>query len=485
MSFRAEDPFRPRYHFAPARNWMNDPNGLIYLDGEYHLFFQHNPEGTEWGNIGWGHAVSEDLLNWRELSMALPQQDFMIFSGSAVLDQRNASGVGFGANGAPPVLAFYTAHYPAGVRTDSCLQRQHMAFSQDGASTWTHLETNPVLDLALPDFRDPKVFWHAPSEHWIMVVAFAAARQVGIFRSKNLRHWTETSRFGPVGEHAGQWECPELFEVPMDGGGAGRWILKVDVDRNVNGPISGGQYFVGSFDGEAFRLDPGSGHGLVDFGPDFYASQAFSHLPSSSKGPVWLGWCSNHYLGARYPTGRWQGCMSLPRELFLYEGPQGMRLGQRPVEQWDELVLDESAFGECTVDPSRSRLLDRVPAEGCYDVRFQVDARRGRCGLRLVGLEGAIFVGLDADEPVVVVDLSESGAELPSEYHRVHRTGSIGRRATSLRVVWDATTLEVFVNGGRMVLTCRVFLTGQLALRLEATDGATFYDVVLRRPKEG
>lgn len=185
--------YRPQYHFTPAVNWTNDPNGLVWFDDEYHLFYQYNPFGARWGHMSWGHAVSPDLLHWEHLPVAIPETDsVMAFSGSAVVDWNNTSG--FGTDDNPPMIAIYTGHY-----RERSLQAQYIAWSTDRGRTWTPYEGNPVLDLGLAHFRDPKVFWYAPEEKWVMVVALSGGRKVYFYSSKDLKSSTFLSEFGPAG----------------------------------------------------------------------------------------------------------------------------------------------------------------------------------------------------------------------------------------------------------------------------------------------
>ncbi len=242
--------YRPQFHFSPAENWMNDPNGLVYYDGEYHLFYQYNPFGDTWGHMSWGHAVSRDLVRWEERPVALAEADsVMIFSGSAVVDWNNTSG--FGTEGEPPLVAVYTGHHVSGRN-----QAQYLAYSTDAGRTWAKYTGNPVLDVGMKDFRDPKVFWYEPEEKWVMVVARSLDYRVSFYGSDDLKAWTHLSDFGPAAATGGIWECPDLFELPVDGDPDDtRWVLIVNL--NPGGPAGGsaGQYFLGHFDGTAFVPD--------------------------------------------------------------------------------------------------------------------------------------------------------------------------------------------------------------------------------------
>lgn len=246
-----DEPFRPQFHFSPQKNWMNDPNGLVYFDGEYHLFYQYNPLGDRWGHMSWGHAVSKDLLHWEHLPVAIPEENgIMIYSGSAVVDWQNSSG--FGKGDVPPMVAVYT-----GRRNSDDRQTQCLAYSNDHGRTWTKYDGNPVLDIQSNNFRDPKVLWHDPTSKWIMVVSMAAERKIRFYGSHNLKEWNLLSEFGPAGAVAGIWECPDLFQLPVDGNPDSiKWVLEVDLGSKAVAGGSGGQYFVGDFDGEKFTLDP-------------------------------------------------------------------------------------------------------------------------------------------------------------------------------------------------------------------------------------
>jgi levanase len=242
--------YRPQFHFTPAKNWMNDPNGLIYYKGEYHLFFQHNPNGTVWGDMSWGHAVSRDLVQWRQLPLAIPADDEnYIFSGSVVVDKDNTSGLGTAKT--PAMVAIYTRAARA-----CCRQAQALAYSTDGGLTWKQYAGNPVLDIGSGEFRDPKVFWHQPTKRWVMVVALGQERRLSFYSSPNLKDWTHLSDFGPANAAGGAWECPDLFQLAVDGDPRHlKWVLLVNVQQGAIAGGSGAQYFVGEFDGTSFRAE--------------------------------------------------------------------------------------------------------------------------------------------------------------------------------------------------------------------------------------
>jgi sucrose-6-phosphate hydrolase SacC (GH32 family) len=243
------EPLRPQVHFTPAKNWMNDPNGLVFHNGEYHLFYQYNPEGITWGHMSWGHAVSKDLLHWDHLPVALAEEpDLMMYSGSAVVDESNSAG--FSTSGTSTLVAIYTAR-----RVSTNKQTQNLAFSVDNGRSWTKFAGNPVLEHEDSDFRDPKVFFHAGTSRWIMAVALPSQRKIAFYSSSDLKSWAFESTFGPLGAIDGIWECPDLF--PLTVNGKIHWMLVVNIGAAAFAGGSGVQYFTGQFDGHTFTADPG------------------------------------------------------------------------------------------------------------------------------------------------------------------------------------------------------------------------------------
>jgi sucrose-6-phosphate hydrolase SacC (GH32 family) len=304
------EPFRPQFHFTPEKNWMNDPNGLVYYEGEYHLFYQFNPFGNQWGHMSWGHAVSPDMVHWKHLPLALSEEDgVMIFSGSAVVDCNNTSG--FGKNGKPPMVAIYT-----GMRIADGRQFQCIAYSNDKGRTWTKYAGNPVIDINSSNFRDPKVQWYEPAKEWIMTVSLSAEHKVRFYSSKDLKNWSLESEFGPTGATSGVWECPDLYELPVNGTKERRWVLAVNMNPGSVAGGSGGQYFIGQFDGKRFTVDPGcpmkatpayapSGQILADFEETNYA---------------WLPGGSWTVMGTAFGSGPAQGQLADQNPVDGYVG---------------------------------------------------------------------------------------------------------------------------------------------------------------------
>ena len=325
------EPHRPQFHFTPKTGWMNDPNGMVYFEGEYHLFYQYYPDSTVWGPMHWGHAVSKDMVRWQDLPIALyPDKLGYVFSGSAVVDAQNTSGFGEGKE--QPLVAIYTYHDMAGEksgRTD--YQSQAIAYSFDKGRTWTKYPYNPVLkNQGAKDFRDPKVAWFEPSKQWIMTLA--VADHVEFYASKNLINWSKMGEFGKNdGNHGGVWECPDLFPLATEDG-TEKWILIVNIGNGAPNGGSGTQYFVGQFDGETFKNDNKPDDFLfLDYGRDNYAGVTWSNAPDNRR--ILIGWMSNWNYAQVVPTKKWRSAMTLPRELALKTTGKGVRLVQKVVKE--------------------------------------------------------------------------------------------------------------------------------------------------------
>jgi fructan beta-fructosidase len=305
--------YRPQIHFSPKEKWMNDPNGLVYYNNTYHLFYQYYPDSTVWGPMHWGHATSTDLVHWEHQPIALyPDSLGYIFSGSAVIDVHNTSG--FGKEGKPPMVVIFTHHDPKGEaagRND--YQNQSIAYSTDEGKTWTKYAGNPVLkNPGIKDFRDPKVSWHEESKKWIM--SLATMDRITFYSSADLKSWTKESEFGQaVGAHGGVWECPDLFALEYQGKKI--WVLLVSI--NPGGPNGGSatQYFTGQFDGKTFTPYD-TDIRWIDYGPDDYAGVTWSN---TGKRRIFIGWMSNWQYGTVVPTQKWRSAMTVPRELTMEE----------------------------------------------------------------------------------------------------------------------------------------------------------------------
>ena len=346
--------YRPRLHFTPAKNWMNDPNGLVWHKGEYHLFFQHNPFGTKWGHMSWGHAVSQDLINWEELPVAIAEdQDGAIFSGSAV-------SVG------DEIVAIYTRH-------TETHQSQCIARSTDNGRTFVKYENNPVLDENKKDFRDPKVFKY--EDHWILCAVQPWDHQVSFYKSADLISWQHLSNFGPAAAIDGVWECPDLFPLTLDGEQV--WVLLVSL--NPGGLYgSGTQYFIGDFDGTTFTPKYSTEQPRwIDFGKDNYAGVTFNNEPNGKR--VFIAWMANWEHIKEHPETSWSNAMTIPRELGL-------------ARYADEIVLTQQPM--CT--PT-----------------YEINIPKPHTGM--VGLKGFVRVGYNADKKVIFVDQFEAPYEISGD----------------------------------------------------------------------
>jgi fructan beta-fructosidase len=461
---------RPVYHFTPPQNWLNDPNGLVYFDSEWHLFFQYNPFGMDWGHMSWGHAVSRDLAHWEHLPIALPEQPgYMIFSGCAAVDWDNSSGFGDGAT--PPLVVAYTAHRDGN-------EAQHIAYSLDRGRTWTNYVGNPVVDPGLKDFRDPKIFWHAPSRRWVMVTVLAMQQQVRFFGSPDLRSWTHLSDFGPAGATDGVWECPDFFLLPSPQAGRGwgeapeKWILKVDNGPSIAGH-SGAQYFIGDFDGATFTCDdPPERVRPLDFGMDFYAAQSWNDAPDGRR--IWLAWMSNPSYAGKTPTSPWRGMMTLPRELSLRRFEDGLHLVHQPARELQSLRRAHHHIAHVSVDEANAWL----QAQGVRGVALEIEVTfsvsplpsaslqgrtaqwGGEMGLRIrVGAAEETVIGYVPIEQQLYVDRSRAGDNSFSPRFDDRHAASMPLRdgALKLHVFMDACSVEVFADAGRVVLSELIF----------------------------
>ncbi len=470
-----DQPYRPQYHFSPRRNWTNDPNGLVYFDGEYHLFFQYNPFGNEWGHMSWGHAVSRDLLHWDELPVALPEQNgIMIFTGSTVIDQYNSSG--FCTGGKPCLVAVYTGHTPAAHKR--ALQTQNLAYSNDRGRTWTKYSANPVLNLGLADFRDPKVFWSDESGRWVMLVSVPDDHKVLIYGSRDLKHWERLSDFGPAGATGGQWECPELFRLQVDGQATKtRWVLKVGLNPGGLQGGSGEQYFVGRFNGTRFVNDnPASVTLWTDYGKDCYCALTFNGLPQG-RAPVMVGWMNNWQYAATVPTSPWRGQMTIPRKLGLLTTSDGIRLVQQPIDELQGLRELRLHLTEQTLeDVNRSVSSARLDAEGAFELQSTISlGSTHEVGWKILAAdETSTIIGYDRQARELFVDRTHSGVTGFSRKFPARTAAPLSLPDTTLRldILVDRCSVEVFADGGRIAITNLVFpLPDAHGIRMYASGG--------------
>jgi len=489
-------PYRPQFHFSPRVNWTNDPNGLVFFEGEYHIFFQYNPFGDQWGHMSWGHAVSTDLVHWKELPVAIPEGDgVMIFTGSTVVDRTNTSG--FCTGGKPCLVAVYTGHTPPS-GNGKALQTQNLAYSNDHGRTWTKYAGNPVIDLHMSDFRDPKVFWHEPSKHWVMAVSLPDEHKVRFYGSPDLKKWEHLSDFGPEGSVAGQWECPELFELPIDGHAAHtRWVLKIGLNPGGLQGGSGEQYFVGRFDGTRFVNDnPAKTQLWTDYGKDCYCALTFNGLPrpagsvhtahpSAAVPQTMIGWMSNWEYAGKLPTAPWRGQMTFPRKLSLHATDDGLRLAQLPSDAVAKLHRAPVTRLIGTEREVNKRLTGKPPDDKMLDLTstFTLGSAK-KAGWRLLAGDGSYTeVGYDRERGELFIDRANSGEtgfskDFPA---RIVAPLTLTRPdQVQLRILVDRSSVEVFAEHGSLVMTALVF-PGPNGRRLYVySDGGKLGGVSLR-----
>ncbi len=438
--------YRPQFHFSPATNWCNDPNGLVYNKGVYHLFYQHNPFENKWGHMTWAHATSRDLIHWDHLPIAIPEENgIMIFSGTCVVDKNNTSG--FGKAGKIPMVAVYTGHI------ENVNQSQHIAYSLDDGKTWTKYEKNPVLDLHKKDFRDPKIFWHEQKKYWVMALMLPVEHLVQFYASKNLKTWEHLSDFGPAGDTSGVWECPDLTQVPVEGmPGKKKWLLQTSQNATM-------QYFVGEFDGIKFNNE-NSPEEIYrpDYGPDYYAAIAYNQLPATQL-PTAIGWVNNWNYANDIPTKPWKSAMSLPRNLSVKKIDGQWVLIQKPAGL-NRLVKKE-IFQSANLWVTDKNILPVKSNQ--FEMKLDMEPGAGSiCGARLaVGSNHYLEIGYDVAKKILYVDRSKSGNidfhEKFKAMNHFEKSVLLINNKLQLQIFFDNSIAEIFVNGGEAVFTVQVF----------------------------
>ncbi|MBY0148877.1 glycoside hydrolase family 32 protein [Neobacillus niacini] len=451
-----KEQYRPQFHFSPEEKWMNDPNGMVFFNDEYHLFYQYHPFGTTWGPMHWGHAVSKDLIHWEHLPIALyPDELGAIFSGSAVVDWNNTTG--FFEKDQPGLVAIYTS---AGTYPDSDrpLQQQSLAYSKDNGRTWVKYEGNPVLsDVNITDYRDPKVFWHEETEKWVMVLA--TGQTITIYTSLNLKEWEFASEFGhTAGSHDGVWECPDLFKLPADNGQE-KWVMIVSIgDNGQSAEGSRTQYFIGQFDGTTFVNDHDDSTILwLDYGRDNYAGVSWSDIQDGRR--IYLGWMSNWRYANQVPTEDWRSAMTLPRELTLAATEAGIRLFQTPVAEVSRIRKETESYSATKIDagstvsvPLKNSLLE-------LNIEFGKESS-SQFGLIIQHSEQEkTVIGYNTVEEKLFVDRTLSGEHsFSTSFPAVQEAPlKLEDQRLKLQLFLDASSIEVFANNGEASITSLLF----------------------------
>ena len=464
ITYSEEELYRPNFHFTPKKNWMNDPNGMFYLNGSYHLYFQYYPDDNVWGPMPWGHAVSKDLIQWKEKPIAIyPDSLGYIFSGSAIVDHDNRSG--FGKDGVPPVIAIFTYHdIVKEKKGDLDFQSQAIAYSNDEGETWTKYSGNPVLpNSGLKDFRDPKVIWDEDRDRWVMVLA--TYEKTLFYSSNNLKEWEYLSSFGEgIGAHEGVWECPDFFPIKVQNSEELKWVLLQSLNPgHINGG-SGTQYFIGDFDGTNFILDKKFANDLemneaiwLDYGRDNYAGVTWSNVPELDGRKLFIGWMSNWDYAQVVPTNSWRSSMTLPRELELTKTNDKYRLASLPVKElnkYKKTIVDTANIkvkGEYLIYDGLEVLNNAV-----IEIKLE-NLSAEKYNFRLSNDRGDILdFGIDNVNSNFYIDRSISGLNDFSEKfsNTISKAPIKPQRDTiTIEFILDKTSIEIFYNNGETVMT--------------------------------
>jgi fructan beta-fructosidase len=430
-----DEPYRPQVHFSPATSWMNDPNGLVFFNKNYHLFFQYFPDSTVWGPMHWGHAVSKDLLHWKQEGIALyPDSLGYIFSGSVVIDSTNSSG--FGVKSKIPMVAIFTQHDPAREKAGtSFFQNQSIAYSLDNGSHWQKYTGNPVLKTpGLKDFRDPKVSWYAEQKKWIM--ALAAGDRIIFYSSGNLKEWKKESEFGAkVGAHGGVWECPDLIPFVVEGKKI--WLLIVSINPGGLQGGSGTQYFTGEFDGQQFVSNDTLTR-WMDYGADDYAGVSFSNTGNEK---IFLGWMSNWQYATKVPTVKWRSAMTIPRILGLKKVDQHYFTTMMPVSV-KPVSISPKLYSE-----------NKIRLESPYKIDFNIPDLHTFTIIYSNSSGQELRIGFDEDKNEFFIDRSKAGkSDFDAHFAAIHYAPRIAKsKESTLTVILDNSSVELFADGG---LTC-------------------------------
>ena len=463
MSLEVEK-YRPSYHHTPAYGWMNDPNGMFYKDGVYHLYFQYNPYGSMWGNMHWGHSTSTDLVNWKNEGVAIaPDAIGTIFSGSCVVDHNNTSGFGEGA-----VVAFYTSakQTPWG----DC-QTQSMAYSLDNGKTFIKYENNPILTSSEKDFRDPKVFWYAPKEHWVMMLA--VGQHMEIYSSKNLKDWTKESEFGEGhGCHGGVWECPDLVELPVEGTKEKKWVLICNI--NPGGPFGGSatQYFVGDFDGSTFTNNYPEETKWMDYGKDHYATVTWNNAPDGRC--IAIGWMSNWQYANNVPTLQYRSANTIARDLSLFKQDGSIFLKSEPCKEMLEARKDGRQIKTVNVAKAETISLSPQSDNGAYEVELSINPGKSKeVSFTLSNGKGEkVLMTYDTVKKTLAMDRSKSGeVSFSKDFPAVTEMPVSKSKELKLRLFVDKSSVEAFVNNGEFVMTNCVFPSAPYDMITFESDG--------------
>lgn len=462
-----KETFRPVYHHTPAYGWMNDPNGMFYKDGVYHLFFQYNPYGSVWGNMHWGHSTSSDLIHWNFEGVSIvPDAWGAIFSGSCVVDHNNTAGFGKDA-----VIAFYTS---AKSTPWGDVQSESMAYSLDNGKTFVKYAGNPIITSLEKDFRDPKVFWYAPGKHWVMILA--VGQHMELYSSVNLKDWKKESEFGKMqGAHGGVWECPDLIELPVEGFREKKWVLICNI--NPGGPFGGSaaQYFVGSFDGKTFVNESPVQTKWMDWGKDNYATVTWNNAPDGRC--IALGWMSNWQYANNVPTRQYRSANTIARDLTLYKAGGEFYLKSTPSREMKQARGEKVSVPSFKVTDSykiESLLKDN---NGAYEIEMEIQvADASKISLNLQNEKGEqVSMYYDLLRKQFVMDRSKSGkVDFSNDFPAVTAAPVHAGKTLRLHLFVDRSSIEAFGEDGKFVMTNLVFPSSPYNQMSFGTEGSGY-----------
>jgi fructan beta-fructosidase len=474
---------KPLFHYGPKKNWINDPNCLVFNNGTYHLFYQYNPFADVWGHMTWGHATSTDLMHWTEQPVAIPEfteHDSVatsIFSGTAFIDSFNTSGLGNDANSSP-MIAIYTGNVTVGVK--QIAQYQNLAYSNDNGQTFTQYKGNPVLDIHSKEFRDPKVFWYAPAKQWIMIVSKPDEYKVHFYGSTNLREWKKVGEFGGnIGNRAKVWECPDMFELPVENSTEKKWVITVSAGHPQEGFLSM-QYFVGNFDGKKFTADPLPYPLYMDFGKDIYAGITYNDLPASQNRTVMIGWINCWEYANVIPSTGYRGRMSVPRKLSLIKNSSGFyQLMQQPVKEFDALKKEVFSANDQQVDS----VLNLSFHGNTYEIDVTIESSASTAeGIKILKSKSEETVlKYNNSNKILSLDRRKSGnVNFSPKFSSVETVAAAPQNGiVNLRILVDKKIVTVFVNKGQSVITDQVFpLENEGGIQLFSEGGKSVFKSV-------
>ena len=451
-----KEPYRPQFHFTPEKKWMNDPNGMVYYKGIYHLFYQYYPDDIVWGPMHWGHATSADLIHWKHKKIALfPDKIGLIFSGSVVIDSKNTSGLGTIEN--PPMIAIFTYHNMEGEKLGrKDFQTQGLAYSLDEGNTWQKYNGNPIIkNNTQKDFRDPKAFWNPETNLWNLVLV--AGDHAQFYTSKNLINWKLESEFGKnKGAHGGVWECPDIFKLKVANSKEEKWVLLISINPGAPNGGSGTQYFIGEFDGKSFKTNQ-KDIKWIDNGTDNYAGVTYNNTPNDER--IFIGWMSNWNYARNTPTKNWRSAMTLPRELSLQKINNDYVLKSKPVGQLKKQLKQEYSNNIIDLKANEKITLNYYNYNQS-EIKFKAEAK----DLKLVfsnEIKDSLTIEYKAKNKTFSIDRRHSGIVNFEESFgkEIHKTTipNITSNTIDYQIIMDWSSIEIFLNGGVYSFTEQIF----------------------------